>query len=294
MVVAIGELLWDVFPDGTKKIGGSSTNVALHLIKQDVKCLIISAVGDDDDGIELINNLTVKNLSTRLVQTKKDLPTSRVQLQLDNLGNATYTIAENVAWDAIDLNPQTIESVEAAEAFIYCSLTCRSDHSEKTILTLAEKARLAVFDLNLRAPYYDTDTIKKLLESADVLKINQTELSYVQSILNLQNEDLEESLKQISKQFKLKVICHTLGSEGALVYYENNFYQQQGFNINVADTVGAGDAFLASFVSGFLSGEKMPTILEHACLVGAFVTSKSGANPFYNEEILNEFRKSIR
>lgn len=292
-VVCIGELLWDVFTDGSKKIGGSSTNASLHFAKQGLKTCLISAVGDDDDGIQLINNLTVKNLSTRLVQVKENLPTSRVNVKLDEEQNASYKIAENVAWDDIALTEGAIESVKNADAFVFCSLTCRRKTTRKTVSELAENARLAIFDLNLRAPFYEIETIKLLLEKADVLKINETELSYLRENFKINADNDEGSLTEISKRFGLKMICLTLGINGAMALFDNQFYKQQGYKVKVADTVGAGDAFLASFVAGFLAGEKIPKILEHACLVGAFVTSKPGANPFYDEEILNEFRQSI-
>ncbi len=292
-VVCIGELLWDVFPNGRKKIGGSSTNVALHLNLHRLKCLLISGIGDDDDGIELINNLTVQGFSTELIQIKKNLPTSRVVIELDEAGNPNYKIVENVAWDALKLTQNLIKRVEKADALIFCSLTCRTEMSRNTVFALADKARLAVLDLNLRPPFYDIETIKSLLKKANILKMNRIEFDYLIENLNLPENQKEQSLRDLAAAFELKTICLTLGHEGAMLLHEENIYHQKGYKVKVTDTVGAGDAFLASFLAGFLEGKQISNVLETACLMGAFVTSRPGANPYYDEEILNEFRTSI-
>ncbi|MBC7416919.1 MAG: carbohydrate kinase [Pedobacter sp.] len=290
-VVCIGELLWDVYPD-TRKVGGSSTNVSLHLAKQGVNSLLISAVGDDADGIALINNLTVKNLSTRLVQIKNNLSTSTVIIKLDNEQNATYTISQPVAWDEISLSDGALEAVENADAFVFCSLTCREQISRETVCALADNARLAIFDMNLREPFYIFETIELLLDKADVLKINEDELRYLRQNYALTEQTDEEYLSEIAKKFALKTICLTLGGNGAMVWQDDKLYRHNGFKVKVADTVGAGDAFLASFVAGVLAEKKMSNILEHACLLGAFVASQPGANPLYNEDILHEFKRN--
>ncbi|MET4082336.1 fructokinase [Pedobacter sp. UYP30] len=290
-VVCIGELLWDVYPND-KKVGGSSTNVSLHLAKQGINCLLVSAVGDDADGITLINYLTVKNLSTHLIQIKKNLPTSTVIIKLNDDQNATYTIAEPVAWDEITLTDGALTSVENADALVFCSLTCREEKSRETVCALADKARLAIFDMNLREPFYCFDTIKLLLKKSHVLKINENELLYLKQNFALKNQIDEECLPEIAEKFALKAICLTLGGNGAMVWHNHKFYRHNGFKIKVADTVGAGDAFLATFIAGFLAEKEMLEALENACLLGAFVASQPGANPNYNEEILHEFKRN--
>ncbi|MGY3053167.1 fructokinase [Pedobacter sp. UYEF25] len=290
-VVCIGELLWDVYP-GSRKVGGSSANVSLHLAKQGVNSLLITAVGDDADGIALINNLTVKNLSTQLVQVKSNLPTSTVIIKLDTEQNATYVISQPVAWDEISLTTECLESVEHADAFIFCSLTCRQQLSRDTVYKLAEKASLSIFDMNLREPFYKFETIERLLGKADILKINEAELFYLKQNYLLTEQPDAECLQVIAEKFALQTICLTLGGDGAKVWHNHQLFCHNGFKVKVADTVGAGDAFLASFVKGFLAGNEISEILEHACLVGAYVASQPGANPLYNEDILHEFKRN--
>lgn len=282
-VVAIGEILWDVFPEG-KKAGGSSMNVALNLHKQNINSQFISAFGNDEDGKELKNFLKEENFPSDLVQIN-NLPTSTVEVKLDEQLQATYTIVEPVAWDAIELSEKAIEAVKNADAMVYCSLTCRNEQSRETILSLLKQAKLKIFDINLRAPFYATSTLEILLGYADVLKVNDEELLILKSAFELTGNNNEQLLKQLSKQFNIGTICLTLGANGAQILHEEKLYQHKGYQVKVADTVGAGDAFLATFVASYLNGFPMDTVLDRACKVGSFVASQHGANPPYGETI---------
>lgn len=284
-VVCIGEILWDVFPD-QKKEGGSSMNVSLNLNKQGIASKLISAVGDDKDGKDLLNFLRFQNLPTHLIQ-QSSLPTSTVEVKLDGDGQASYTIVEPVAWDAIDLMEEAVNVVQNADAFVYCSLTCRSEKSRATILALIKHAKLKIFDINLRAPFHTIGLIKALLSEADILKVNEDELLYLKQELSLSGNTDEQLLKQIGLQFNIKTICFTVGEKGAYVLHQNHLYRHNGYPTKVADTVGAGDSFLATFIASYLNGYPMDIVLDRACKVGAFVASRDGANPAYGDEIFN-------
>ena len=282
-VVTIGEILFDVF-ENTKKPGGSSLNVALNLQKQEIAVGFISAVGDDKNGEELLSYLKDQNFNTATIQTSY-LPTSTVTVQLDRKKQASYTINEPVAWDDITCNNHLVELVKAADAFVYCSLTCRNLKSRTTVYKLLENAKLKVFDINLRPPFYDIETLKYLLAKADILKINEDEMSYIIDELSLPKLE-KEALKALSKEFKLQLICLTLGDKGAKVFCKNEIFSHAGYPINVVDTVGAGDAFLATFINYYLSGANMNQILDYACKIGSFVASQAGANPTYPKNLL--------
>jgi fructokinase len=284
-VIAIGEILWDVFPEG-KKPGGSSMNVALNLHKQNINSQFISAIGDDENGKELIEFLASNDFPTKLIQVN-NLPTSTVQVKLDEQQQATYTIVEPVAWDAIELTDGLIAAVKNANAFIYCSLTCRNQTSKNTILNLLSHAKLKVFDINLREPFYTIAILKELLAAADILKVNEHELVYLKNELNLTGNTDEQLLKQLSLLFNIQIICLTVGEKGAYVLHDDFFHHHKGYAVKVADTVGAGDSFLATFVASYLKGYPMDTILDRACKVGSFVASQVGANPPYGDEIFN-------
>ena len=283
-VITIGEILWDVFPEG-KKAGGSSMNVALNLHKQSIESSFLSAVGNDDNGKELLSFLEGNHFSTELVQTHPTLPTSTVVVQLDENHQATYTIKQPVAWDDIALNDANIQAVKRADALVYCSLTCREEKSKNTILSLLDHAKTKIFDINLRAPFYEKELIKTLLSKADILKINEDEIIWVRDSFGLTGNDEEQILKQLSARFNIEVICLTLGDKGACVLVDEKLFRHAGYKVQVADTVGAGDAFLATFIACYLQGYPMEATLDNACKVGAFVASQAGANPDYNKKI---------
>ncbi len=283
-VITIGEILWDVFPEG-KKAGGSSMNVALNLHKQGIESRFISAIGNDGNGKELVDFLTRNHFGTDLIQVNAALPTSTVVVQLDENHQATYTIKQPVAWDDIKLTEENTTAVKEADALVYCSLTCREEKSKKTILELLENAKTKIFDINLRAPFYSKSLIGELLAKADILKINEDEIVWVKESFGLTGNTDEQLLKQLSSQFDIEIICLTLGDKGACVLKEGKLFKHAGYKVQVADTVGAGDAFLATFIACYLQGYPMETILDNACKVGAFVASQPGANPEYNKKI---------
>lgn len=284
-VISIGEILWDVFPEG-KKAGGSSMNVALNLHKQGINSKFISAVGEDESGKELIEFLKGQHFESDLIQIN-NLPTSTVEVKLDESHQATYTIIEPVAWDAISLNEHALEAVKQADAFVYCSLTCRNEKSKDTILALLKQAKLKIFDINLRPPFYNIETLKTLLGEADILKVNEHELIYLKDELALTGNNDEQLLKQISLHFNIEIICLTVGEKGAYVLQDGHLYHHKGYQVEVADTVGAGDSFLATFISSYLNGYPINTVLDRACKVGAFVASQHGANPDYGDEVFS-------
>lgn len=283
-VITIGEILWDVFPEG-KKAGGSSMNVALNLHKQGIESRFISAVGNDENGKELLNFLAGNHFDTDLIQRNDELPTSTVVVRLDENHQATYTIKQPVAWDDIKINEENTTAVKQADALVYCSLTCREEKSKATILSLLENAKTKIFDINLRAPFYSKELTGELLTKADILKINEDELVWVKESFGLTGNTDEQLLKQLSGQFDIEMICLTLGDKGACVLKDGKLFKHTGYQVQVADTVGAGDAFLATFIACYLQGYPMETTLDNACKVGAFVASQPGANPEYNKKI---------
>jgi fructokinase len=281
--VCFGEILWDRFKD-QKRAGGAPMNVALHLHKQGISCGLISSVGDDEAGRDLLEVIAKRGFPTDLIQVHNHLPTGIVEVELDEKQQATYTIVEPVAWDAIVATEDGRKAVSEAEVFIYGSLACRNEASRSALLNLLPLAKKRVLDLNLRAPHYSASVLRELIASADILKINEDELAYLGKVYNILTSDIDELVHQLSVETDTSVICVTLGDKGAMVLYEGAIYRHEGFKVEVADTVGAGDSFLATFVSGLLAELPIDKILQNACAVGAFVASKHGANPDYTLE----------
>jgi fructokinase len=277
-VLCFGEVLWDAFGDG-KKAGGAPMNVAMHLKKHGISSLVASSVGMDKEGEELVNYLKDNELYSELIQRDHIFPTCLVTVKLDAKQQATYTIPEPVSWDNIKPCQELHDQVNKASAIVYGSLACRLKTSRATLFQLIKLPLLKVFDVNLRPPHYDMSIINQLAQAADILKMNEEELNLISGSGNL---SMEEKMRELQQRFKCETICVTCGESGAVVLHHHTLHKHPGFIVEVADTVGAGDAFLASFIAGFLNKESMDHILENACATGAFVASKRGANPDYN------------
>lgn len=281
--VCFGEILWDEFKD-QRRAGGAPMNVALHLHKQGINCGLISSAGDDNAGRELLKVMADQGFATDLVQKHPSLPTGIVEVELDEKQQATYTIVEPVAWDDIVASEDDKKAVSEAEVLIYGSLACRNTTSRSTLFSLLPLAKKRVLDLNLRAPYYSAPVLRELIGAADVLKINEDELAFLGNLYPISAPDIDGQVHQLSAETNTSLICVTLGDKGAMVLYDGAIYRHEGFKVEVTDTVGAGDSFLATFINGLLSKLPIDKILHNACAVGAFVASRHGANPEYTLE----------
>lgn len=287
--ICFGEVLWDMFPN-EKIIGGAPLNVALRMNALGVDSQIISRVGKDTLGEEIQNYLTDNQLSKRFLQTSEKLPTGQVLVHLNDEGSASYTIAEPVAWDEISLTEDLKEEVSQSDLFLYGSLATRNSHSFSTLNALLSLAPYKVFDVNLRPPFYSMAVLKTLMDAADLIKFNDEELAIIQQELGGTKNDLKDQLLFLAEKTNTPTLCVTLGSEGALLYHQGEFYEQSGFPIKVIDTVGAGDSFLATLLSGILLKTSMQDTLANACAMGAMVAGRKGANPQITQEELAAFR----
>lgn len=281
-VICFGEILWDIFPGG-KKPGGAPMNASLHLHKHGIESKLISAVGADADGRELVSYLEDMGADTSFIQKHAELPTGMVDVLLDAEGKASYIIVKPVAWDAIQFDKKLIQLAQQADAVIFGSLACREEESRNTLYQLLGYAKSKVFDMNLRPPHIFTENLEELLHLSNILKVNDEELLFLKELFRLSGTD-EAAFKELSDRFDLECLCITLGDKGALVWQKDKLYSHAGFKADVSDTVGSGDAFLASFIKGYLYNYPMQDILNRACAVGAYVASKAGANPEYTEQ----------
>jgi len=289
-ICCYGEILWDIFEDKTK-IGGAPLNSALRLNSFENKVEIISAVGNDLLGNKLISFIKKNKLSTNLI-LRNSYETGKVFISLDNDNNAIYDIKKFVAWDFINLNDQMIKKVERSNAFIFGSLSARNYESKKTLFKLIEKASFKVLDVNLRAPYYDFEIIKKLVEKADFIKFNEEEIIEISGKLGHINKDIKSCILFISEFSKTNSICVTQAEKGAILFHKNKFYKHNGFKVKVVDTVGSGDSFLAMLINELLNKNDPEKSIKKACAIGAMVASKSGANPEFNKKQIKDFIES--
>lgn len=280
-ILCFGEVLWDAFGDG-KKAGGAPMNVARHLVQQGMNVQFASSVGADASGDELTAFLQENGLYSNLIQRDEELPTCEVTVQLDEQNTATYVFPDKVSWDNIQFTDELGEAARQADAIVFGSLAARQGTTFETLLEVLDEAPgLKIFDVNLRPPHYDLNTIETLAARADVIKMNEEEANL---LIHGSNGDLKQKINEFQQKFHASVICVTRGDKGAIVWKDYAFYEHDGYPVSVADTVGAGDAFLATFVKGLLTDAEVQPLIERACAVGAYVASQRGANPEYNVE----------
>lgn len=287
-IVCFGEVLWDVFPTH-KKIGGAPLNVALRLQSLDNNVSIISRIGDDKKGVKIKEYIVAQGVNAEHLQVDEKLKTGKVKVMLNQKGSASYNIMFPRAWDAIQLNESNKKVTEKADAFIYGSLAARDDTSRDTLYALLKLAKYKIFDVNLREPYYTTDVLSDLMEAADFIKFNDDEIFEIGEQLKSKTHGLEQNIKFIAEHTNTKTICVTKGRHGAILYYNDTYYYNSGYQIEVVDTVGAGDSFLATLISKLLKGDNPQEAIDFACAIGALVAGSEGANPKFTTEDINAF-----
>lgn len=286
-VLCFGEVLWDNLPSGPLP-GGAPMNVALHLSRFGIKSTVTSSVGKDKKGSDLQAFLKQSGLRTDLVQVHNTLPTSEVLVHLDEHNTASYEICEPVAWDEISLTPEMVDELSKSSALVFGSLASRNQVSRNTLLKLLEKDILKIMDVNLRPPFDTEDIIKSLLTKSDIVKLNDDELMKITGWYQIPGS-LIEKIKTFYNLLNLKTLIVTMGKDGAYVIHENLLYHHEGFKVATADSVGAGDAFLAGFLAAFFDGKSMKTALAEAAAIGAFVASQPGATPDYTKDVIKKF-----
>ena len=290
-IICFGEILWDIFPAG-KMLGGAPFNVAasIHALGGNVQ--LISRVGKDSLGNEIIENIKAKGLSIKFIQSDNFHSTGRVLVALDKNGIAKYEIAQDAAWDFIEPTPTIINAVSEANAFIFGSLVSRSA-SKETLDILLNLSKFNVFDLNLRPPFYTLETLTQLMIKTNMLKFNDDELYEIANALGSPYHSLDQHIVYLVAKTNTPIICVTKGMHGAVLYHHGDWFYNSGYRVEVKDTVGAGDSFLATLVLGLLQDNSLQSTLNDACGMGALVASSNGANPSITIEELATFVSRI-
>jgi fructokinase len=278
-VSCFGEILWDNFPS-YRRIGGAPLNVALRMHSLGASVHMISRLGQDADGEEILKYLKHQGLSSDLIQIDTTHKTGTVDVHLDATRTATYTINKPAAWDAIEMTPEMKKAVSSSDALIYGSLATRSQRSEYTLKALLKEARFKIFDMNLRPPHYDMDRMEDLLQQADLVKLNDEELDELAGYLKLKGTTITQKMMDLAAWMPSEVtICVTKGADGAQLLFKGEMYTNSGYRVEVADTVGAGDSFLATLCYHLLIHTAPQKALDKACAMGSLVAGKEGAIP---------------
>jgi fructokinase len=290
-IICFGEVLWDVYPDKIE-IGGAPFNVFHRLHSFDLDVKLISSVGKDELGDNIINHFKKNNLSTNFLNVDKDYQTGQVLITLKS-GEPEYDILENVAWDYIPFKKDYLKYSDDFDCIVYGSLGIRNDVSFMTLKRLLSFSKFKIFDLNLRQNFYSESKVNFLLNESDFLKINMEELLILGNIFNLKYSNTKTLIKSIYLKFNLKFICVTNGSINSSIYDGNNFITIDSFKVKSIDNLGAGDNFLACFINEFfVKKNSIKNSLKIASAYGALTTTKMGAsasiNPFEINKILKK------
>lgn len=281
-VLCIGEVLWDALPGGMF-LGGAPFNVACHLHQQKVPVGFCSRVGDDLLGREITRRMSLLGLDDSLVQTDRVHDTGLVVVNLENNESPSYEILMPSAWDFIECE-NVHEKISAnAQVAVFGTLCQRNRTSRETIRKVVKNIRHRVYDVNLRPPYDDREIVVASLELATFVKLNDDEFGKVCSWLGIIGETRERASKLL-ESLQLEAICITCGADGAHFMDREGWHSHTGPRVEVVDAVGAGDAFLATFLSEYYIHESGPgDSLKRANIIGGYVASQQGATPFYDK-----------
>lgn len=286
IVVGMGEALWDVLPEG-KKIGGAPANFAYHVSQFGLPSCVVSAIGDDALGKEIIENFTSKGLDQLIAEVP--YPTGTVQVEIDQTGIPLYDIKENVAWDNIPYTEHLDALAKRTKAVCFGSLAQRNVVSRETINHFLDTMpkdddSLIVFDVNLRQGFYNKEILCKSMQNCNILKINDEELITVSRMFGYPGIDLQDKCWILLGKYNLKMLILTCGINGSYVFTPGNVSFQPTPKVEVADTVGAGDSFTAAFIGSILKGKSVTEAHSIAVKTSAFVCTQKGAMPILPPE----------
>ena len=288
VIVGLGELLWDIFPQG-KYFGGAPANFVYHISTLGHKGIVASRIGKDTLGKEIIDTIATLGLTRKYIQIDSNHPTGTVDVRVDSNGHPKYTITENVAWDFFEFNEKWKILAEKADAVCFGSLAQRSSESRETIIEFLKhtgKETVRIFDINLRQNFYSPEIITQSLKISSILKLNDEELPILIDLLGYQKKESEEELcRLLIEKYGLDLVCLTKGRNGSLLVNERETVKHPGRKVTVIDTVGAGDAFTAALAIQYLKGSSLERISEAANRLGSWVASQAGATPSANKYV---------
>ena len=278
MIVAVGEVVWDCFPN-KKVLGGAPVNVAYHLTSLGHDVLVVSRVGDDGLGRTTLNKLGELNVSTAGVQIDTELVTGQVNVSFGQDNEPSFDIVAPAAWDAIEPLAAFAEIGDRPFSLVFGTLAQRDERSRRAIVELLERASYSFYDVNLRPPYTTKELVINSLSKADMVKVNENELRILGGWCGCAVTDKKDLAEKLIEKFDLDALVVTEGPDGAWIIVEEKYYQADSDPITVADTVGARDAFFAAIIHGKIQKTPWQQCLGEANRRGGYVASQTGATP---------------
>lgn len=293
-VICFGEILWDNLKEG-RRLGGAPLNVCYHLSQMGISTSIITQIGKDKDGNDILETLDELGVDIETVIRTDKHPTSTVEVLLGKNNEVHYEIMEDVAWDHIEYSHDLGKLVNESLILVFGSLVTRSETSRKTLFKLIEKSQYRVFDVNLRAPFYHKELILSLLRVTHLLKLNQDELSIISKWLGGNQKNDQDEIGLIQEKFpNLTEILLTQGHKGAMLVTNDIWTKVPSCNVKVKDTVGSGDSFLAAYIAAKIKKVSANTALKEASLLSGFIATHNGACPVYNLTDFNNFKNDYQ
>ena len=282
--VAIGEILWDIFKD-TKHLGGAPFNFSYFAGILGAESRIVSRIGDDDLGKEILSILKKEGINSQHIQIDPFRPTGKVLVNTSEPKSPEYNIVEDVAYDYMEAREEDIKLIRESDIICFGSLAQRNPKSRETIQSLLKEAKraLIIYDINIRQSFYSKEIVEKSLYSSDILKLNKEEMDLLKSLLNLNKSASDEEVSlQIIGKYLLKLVCLTDGEKGCSVFSKEESILSKGYHVKVEDTVGSGDAFTAAFTIKYLETKDIKKAADFSNLMGGYVASQKGATPKIN------------
>jgi fructokinase len=281
-IISLGEVLWDVLPSA-EHLGGAPFNFAWHAHNLGHEVCFVSAVGNDRHGQQALEQMEAAHLSTRFIRRVSDHPTGTVTVAMDSLGLPQYTIHRPAAYDFPALDPSDLDALlNPAPDWIYFGtlqqMSVQAHDLTSQLLAAAPSAK-SLYDVNLRTDSFTPELVRALAQHANVLKLNEQEIPIFREIAGISGGSREQFCRECSNAFQLDAICITLGPDGCSLLLNDEFLENPGFPVQVADTIGAGDAFSAALLHGIDAGWAAPKIASFANRVGALVASRPGGTP---------------
>jgi fructokinase len=294
-VIGVGEVLWDLLPSGPQ-LGGAPTNFAYHAHALGANSLVVSRIGEDERGREILRRFREMDLSSDGLQIDPNASTGTASVAIEADGLPHFVIEENVAWDNLEVTAENLAAMGQAHAICFGTLAQRSGRGRKTLQTLVSatpKNALRVFDINLRQNYYSRELVQESLRLSNVLKLNEEELTTLAEMFGLTGSSInqgakggphdpqftKEQIKQLAMKFDQKIVALTRGEKGSLLYREGEWSEYRSSSMKVVDTVGAGDSFTAALAIGILNNVDLEQINAIANEVARFVCSHAGGTP---------------
>ena len=280
-IVGLGELLWDLLPSG-KQLGGAPANFAYMANVLGDRGIVASRIGADPLGREALDTMTTLGITTDFIQQDEARPTGTVHVRVDAAGQPEFTIHTSVAWDALEFTQQWADLAKSSDVVCFGSLAQRAQASRATIRQFVQAtpaAALRIFDVNLRHTFFTKDILHECLQLSHVVKLNHQELPRIADLLALGGGGEGERAQRLLDAYRLRLVCITRGENGSLLVGDGQRSSHKGFRVQVADAVGAGDAFTACLAHQYLRGASLDEINEKANRWAAWVATQVGATP---------------